>query len=127
MSKLRLDYRELVQSIRAAEADMDRISRELDLHNAELEVIAASVDKTAAATTTTTSAAGGSTAGPTGSAAGATGGRVAPHKSLLLLLPPGSEGAKENSWEDLGKEIIAGLSSTQLPLLVWDLIGKQKK
>lgn len=80
---------EVRHSIRICEANIDRISRELDLYNADLDDLSERMEE----------------------------------KETSKRAP--KEGKGRESWEDLGREIIAGFSQAQAQVLLWDLLGEK--
>lgn len=80
---------EVRHSVRICEANIDRISRELDLYNADLDDLSERMEE----------------------------------KETSKRAP--KEGKGRESWEDLGREIIAGFSQAQAQVLLWDLLGEK--
>jgi hypothetical protein len=82
--ELRAEYKETIELMSQCEANIDRISRELDLYNADLDSLSQRIDKN-------------------------------------------TRELKENSdtWEMLGKEIVAGLSMTQAQSIIWDILNEK--
>lgn len=75
------DLVEVSKSVLIVENNIDRITRELDFYNADLDDLANLLDK--------------------------------------------AKDKKEDSWEELGKEIIAGISLSQFRPLIWDLLSEK--
>ncbi len=75
------DMVDVSKNILIVENNIDRITRELDFYNADLDDLANLLDK--------------------------------------------SKDKKDDSWEELGKEIIAGISLTQFRPLIWDLLSEK--
>jgi hypothetical protein len=98
--ELAMDMAGVEQAARAVQADLDGITREISMHAEDLREITDKLEKKFPHS----ASAAGSKAESTGSSGGA------------------SSGA---SWEDLGRNVISGLSCAQSQAAVWELLGEK--